>query len=159
MKAETVKKLLGLVPHPREGGWYTRTYEAEWKAEGGVRVAATAIYYLLEADSFSEMHRLTSDEMFHFYAGDPVQQLQLWPGGNGRMVTIGNDLGRGDRPQSQVPGGVWQGARLLEGGEWALLGCTVTPGFELEDYESGNADELSKGWPEWAEVIRALCLR
>ena len=159
MTAEDVKERLGLVPHPREGGWFVRTYEAETMAEGGVRRTGTAIYYLLEPGTFSEMHRLKSDEIFHFYAGDAVEQLQLPPGGEGRRVVIGSDLAAGERPQVVVPAGVWQGARLLGGGafRWALLGCTVSPGFEYEDYEGGVAAELCGIWPEWSELVRKLC--
>ncbi len=151
--------MLGLEPHPREGGWFRRTYQAGVRAaiSGEARWAATAIYYLLEPGTFSELHRLTSDELFHFYAGDPVEQLQLRPDGYGELVTIGPDLARGERPQVLVPAGVWQGARLLEGGSWTLLGCTVSPGFEYEDYESGTAAKLVEGWPEWAGMIGELC--
>src|ERR1700720_1812561 len=108
MTAEDVKKLLGLKPHPREGGWYVRTYEAaEFVAAAafadgryaGARRTGTAIYYLLEPETFSEMHRLRSDEVFHFYAGDAVEMLQLKDGGNGKIVVIGNDLSREQRPQ------------------------------------------------------------
>ena len=104
LTAEEVKKLLGLMPHPREGGWYVRTYEAselvaaEAFADGryaGARRTGTAIYYLLEPDTFSEMHRLKSDEVFHFYAGDAVEMLQLREDGAGAMVVIGNDLAAG----------------------------------------------------------------
>src|SRR5271169_2158614 len=101
MTAEDVKKLLGLQPHPREGGWYVRTYEAaelvaaEAFADGRyaeARKTGTAIYYLLEPGTFSEMHRLRSDEVFHFYAGDAVEMLQLHEGGRGERILIGTDL-------------------------------------------------------------------
>ena len=165
MTAEEVKKLLGLKPHPREGGWYVRTYEAEELvgveafADGrypGARRTGTAIYYLLEPGTFSEMHRLRSDEVFHFYAGDAVVMLQLKEGEGGKMVVIGNDLLGGQRPQVVVERGVWQGSRLVEGGRWALLGCTVSPGFEFEDYETGVRKTLCAGWPQFAEKIKAL---
>jgi predicted cupin superfamily sugar epimerase len=165
LSAEDVKKLLGLKPHPREGGWYVRTYEAremvaaEAFADGRyarARRTGTAIYYLLEPDTFSEMHRLKSDEVFHFYAGDAVEMLQLREGGGGAMVVIGNDLLRHERPQVVVERGVWQGSRLAEGGRWALLGCTVSPGFEFEDYETGTREELCAGWPEFAGEIARL---
>jgi predicted cupin superfamily sugar epimerase len=165
MTAEDVKKLLGLQPHPREGGWYVRTYEAaelvaaQAFGDGryvGARRTGTAIYYLLEPGTFSEMHRLRSDEVFHFYAGDAVEMLQLREGGGGSMVVIGNDLLRGQRPQVVVGRGVWQGSRLREGGRWALLGCTVSPGFEFEDYESGGRVRLCGEWPDFAEEITAL---
>ena len=165
MTAEDVKKLLGLQPHPREGGWYVRTYEAaemvDARAFGddryaGARRTGTAIYYLLEPETFSEMHRLKSDEVFHFYAGDAVEMLQLIEKGKGRTVVIGNDLLHGQRPQVVVERGVWQGSRLVEGGRWALLGCTVSPGFEFEDYETGVREQLRGAWPEFAGEIAAL---
>jgi predicted cupin superfamily sugar epimerase len=165
MTAEDVKKLLGLQPHPREGGWYVRTYEAKELlgadafADGryaGERRTGTAIYYLLEAETFSEMHRLHSDEVFHFYAGDAVEMLQLREGASGAMVVIGNDLLGGQRPQVVVEHGVWQGSRLVKGGRWALLGCTVSPGFEFEDYEAGERAKLTARWPEFAAEIAAL---
>jgi uncharacterized protein len=165
MTAEDVKKLLGLAPHPREGGWFVRTYEAgeliaaEAFGDGryaGVRRTGTAIYYLLEPETFSEMHRLKSDEVFHFYAGDAVEMLQLTVDGQGERVVIGNDLARGQRPQVVVGRGVWQGSRLVAGGQWALLGCTVSPGFEFEDYEAGERVGLCRRWPEFAEEIGAL---
>jgi uncharacterized protein len=165
MTAEDVKKMLGLQPHPREGGWYVRTYEGsevietEAFADGryaGKRRTGTAIYYLLEQGTFSEMHRLKSDEVFHFYAGDAVEMLQLSDGGAGMTVIIGNDLARAQKPQVVVERGVWQGCRLVEGGKWALLGCTVCPGFEFEDYESGMKAQLCAKWPRFAEQIQVL---
>lgn len=165
MTAEEVKKLLGLAPHPREGGWFVQTYAAR---EGiapsafadaryaGPRRTSTAIYYLLERETFSEMHRLRSDEVFHFYAGDPVEMLQLLPDGSGRTIVIGNALAAGQRPQVLVERGTWQGSRLIAGGRWALLGCTVSPGFEYEDYESAGREELTTKWPTFAETIAAL---
>ena len=123
------------------------------------RRTGTAIYYLLEPHTFSEMHLLQSDEIFHFYAGDIVEQLQLNPDGSGRLVLIGNALAAGQRPQVAVPRGVWQGARLAPGGThgWALLGCTVNPGFEFEDYQPGEASFLVENWPTWESSIRLLC--
>jgi uncharacterized protein len=165
MTANEVKKILGLQPHPREGGWFIQTYAAEEKFPGGVfadhrypgpRRTSTAIYYLLEPDTFSEMHCLQSDEVFHFYAGDPVEMLQLLPDGSGRTVFLGNDLLAGHRPQVLVERGVWQGSKLVPGGQWALLGCTVSPGFEYEDYESKDRVSLTARWPEFTGLIAAL---
>ena len=165
MTAEDVKKLLGLTLHPCEGGWYVRTYQSaemlpanafEGQRYAGPRRAGTAIYYLLEKGTFSEIHRLRSDEIFHFYAGDPVEMLQLAAGGDGKLVRLGAKLEYGERPQIIVPHGVWQGSRLVPGGSWALLGCTVSPGFEFEDYEPGDRACLLAQWPEYAELICAL---
>ena len=170
MTADEVKTLLGLAPHPREGGWFVRTYEAAEMVEAlafedarynGPRRTGTAIYYLIEPDTYSAMHRLRSDEVFHFYAGDAVELLQLAPSSEGRssvghVVVLGTDLARGERPQVVVLRGVWQGSRLLPGGRWALLGCTVSPGFEFDDYEDGSRAELTELWPAWRDLIAAL---
>ncbi|HEX3985831.1 MAG TPA: cupin domain-containing protein [Acidobacteriaceae bacterium] len=164
---EEIKRKLGLRPHPREGGWFAETWRAqetiralpELYGSGAERAAGTAIYYLLEPGHFSEMHRLRSDEVFHFYLGDPVEMLQLWPDGTGRRVMLGTDLAAGILPQTVVPQGVWQGSRLVEGGRFALLGCTVSPGFDYEDYESGTRAELLAEWREWADLIEGLTHR
>jgi hypothetical protein len=122
----------------------------------GSRTVATAIYYLLEPNTFSEIHRVASDEIFHFYLGDPVEMLQLWPDGSGKRVLIGTDLERDMVPQVVVPHRVWQGARLVTGGEFALMGCTVSPEFEYADYESGSQQLLSEAYPEHRGMICAL---
>ena len=158
MTAEEIKRLLQLEPHPREGGFFRQTYVSSLRfaAPQGERSAGTAIYYLLEPGTFSEMHELPSDEVFHFYLGDPVEMLQLWPTGESRTVRIGQNLSAGEQVQVLVPAGVWQGTRLLGEGKVALLGCTVTPGFDYADYRSGTFGELALGWPREIERIRAL---
>jgi hypothetical protein len=100
------------------------------------------------------MHRLPSDEIFHFYLGDPMEMLQLFPGGRSAVFTLGPDLAAGQHVQLLVPVGVWQETRLVEGGKAALLGCTVTPGFDYADYEAGSYAELAAAWPQEAERIR-----
>jgi uncharacterized protein len=164
MTADEIKKLLNLAPHPREGGWFVQT----WRADETIphealpprylasRAAGTCIYYLLEPDTFSEMHRLASDEIFHFYYGDPVEMLQLAPGGSARTVILGSDLAAGQHPQLIVPKNVWQGSRLVPGGKVALLGCTVSPGFDYADYEAGSFEPLSRAYPQHADLIRVL---
>ncbi|HUL30572.1 MAG TPA: cupin domain-containing protein, partial [Thermodesulfobacteriota bacterium] len=122
----------------------------------GARSFGTAIYYLLTPETFSAMHRLRSDEIFHFYFGDPVEMLQLMPDGSGKVTTLGVDILHGMQPQVAVPRGVWQGARLLKEGRFALLGTTVSPGFEFADYESGHRDELVGSYPEFRDLILAL---
>jgi hypothetical protein len=165
LNADEVKQLLGLTPHPREGGWFIQTYaSSETIAPAAFadsrysspRRTSTAIYYLLEPETFSEMHCLRSDEIFHFYAGDPVEMLQLFPDGSGQTIVIGNNLAAGQRPQVLVERGVWQGSRLVAGGNWALLGCTVSPGFEYEDYGSASREALTSRWPSFARSIAAL---
>ena len=102
------------------------------------------------------MHKLASDEVFHFYLGDAVEMLQLSPDGTGGRIVLGQDVANGELLQTVVPQGVWQGTRLIRGGKVALLGCTVSPGFDYADYASGTRDKLLNGWPEWAEMIRGL---
>jgi hypothetical protein len=164
MTADEIKKLLNLAPHPSEGGSFLQTWcskeviphaalPARYPAD---RRAGTCIYYLLEPDTFSEMHRLASDEIFHFYYGDPVEMLQLMPDGSARTVILGNDLARGQRPQLIVPKNVWQGSRLLPGGQVALLGCTVSPGFDYADYETGRRDSLQRDYPQFPNLISTL---
>lgn len=158
MTAEEIKALLNLEPHPVEGGWYRRTYTSAGTVaiERGVRAHGTAIYYLLEQETFSEMHKVAADEIFHFYLGDPVEMLMLYPSGHSVRLTLGPDLEAGERPQILVPAGVWQGERLVDGGKLALFGCTVTPGFDFADYESGVYADLAAKWPAEAERIKAL---
>ncbi len=158
MTAQEIKALLRLEPHPVEGGWYRRTYTSAVSVAllGGVRPYGTAIYYLLEEGTFSEMHVLASDEIFHFYLGDPVEMLQLHPDGGSAVFALGPDLSAGQHVQLVVPAGVWQGTRLIDGGKVALLGCTVTPGFDFADYRSGSCAELAAGWPAEAARIKAL---
>jgi uncharacterized protein len=161
MTAEEIKAMLRLEPHPVEGGWYRRTYTSEGNVEleRGVRPAGTAIYYLLEEGTFSEMHKIASDEIFHFYVGDPVEMLQLHEDGRSAVFTLGPDLAAGQHVQLVVPAGVWQGTRLVADGKVALLGCTVTPGFDFADYTGGNYAELAARWPAEAERIRKLTRR
>ena len=161
MTAEEIKALLKLEPHPIEGGWFRRTYTSAVSVAlmGGVRPYGTAIYYLLEAGTFSEMHVLASDEIFHFYLGDPVEMLQLHPDGGSKTVTLGHDLAAGQQVQLVVPAGVWQGTRLVGDGKLALLGCTVTPGFDFADYKNASYQELIAKWPREAERIRSLTRR
>jgi len=158
MTADEIKQLLNLQPHPVEGGWFRRTYTSPHGVgmPRGDRAMSTAIYYLLEPGTFSEMHVLASDEMFHFYLGDPVEMLQLLPDGSSAVLTLGQDLAAGQQVQLHVPAGVWQGTRLVGEGKVALLGCTVTPGFEFADYRSAPYEDLVERWPKEAERIRKL---
>ena len=158
MTVDQIKALLKLEAHPVEGGHFRRTYTSKLSldTERGARSAGTAIYYLLEPGTFSEMHVLTSDELFHFYLGDPVEMLQLWPDGESKLVILGPDLAAGQQVQHVVPAGVWQGTRLIGDGKVALLGCSVVPGFDFADYTSGSHAELAAKWPNEAHRIKLL---
>lgn len=158
MTAEDVIAALELEPHPLEGGFFRETYRARQMMPNADRPLSTAIYYLLTPQSISKLHRLATDELFHFYLGDPVEQLHLHADGRGEIVTLGTDLAAGHRPQVLVPAGVWQGAKLAPGGRLALLGTTMTPGFAYPDYETGDTDTLGQQYPAFAEFMARLRL-
>lgn len=156
----------GLRPLPREGGWFTRVWtSAEVLAGavlparygGGARPAGTSIVYLLAGREVSAMHRLRTDEVWHFHAGATVELLRLDPAsGRGEWLRLGSAVTVGDAPQLVVPRGCWQGARLAAGGRWALLGCSLAPGWDDADFELGGRAELAAAWPQFAHDIAAL---
>jgi predicted cupin superfamily sugar epimerase len=164
LTVDEIKSMLRLEPHPREGGFFAETYRSAETIDEralpsryrGTRAFSTAIYYLLTSETFSEMHRLATDEIFHFYLGDSAEMLQLGPDGSATVRRIGADLLRGETPQLIVPRGVWQGTRLAPGGRFALLGTTVAPGFDFADYETGQREDLIKSFPLHRELITAL---
>ncbi len=132
LEAEEVIRLLGLLPHP-EGGAYRETFRSP--APEGERGASTAIYYLLEAGKPSTWHRVDADEVWHHYAGAPLE-VTLAEGAGRSVLRLGRDLAAGERPQAVVPASVWQSARCLGGaGEWTLVGCTVAPAFQFSSFE------------------------
>ncbi len=154
-----IQRMLQLEPHPTERGFFRETYRSRLRMRapnGDDRNASTAIYYLLTPDTFAAIHRLPGDEIFHFYLGDTVEMLQLWPHGSVRHVLIGADLARGVQPQVVVPGGVWQGCRLRDGGSYALLGTTMSPGFDLTDFEIGERSALVSAYPAARDDIVRL---
>lgn len=161
---DDIIKRFALVPLTREGGYFRETYRSSLiippshlpNAYAAPRAAATAIYYLITPDNFSALHRLRSDEVYHFYYGDPVDLLQLYPDGSGHVTKLGSDLATGLVPQAVVPGGVWQGAGLRIGGSVALLGTTMSPGFDEDDFELGERDRLLAQYPPFASEIMAL---
>jgi predicted cupin superfamily sugar epimerase len=161
--AEELIAALHLKPLPQEGGYYRETYRspdappaASLPDRSPMKSASTAIYYLLTPHTFSSLHRLPSDEIFHFYLGSPVQMLQLGPNGQGRTIILGPDVLAGQCPQVVVPRGVWQGSFLIPGGSYALLGTTMAPGFDFADYQAGNRERLIQEYPAYADLIRRL---
>lgn len=151
MTAEKLINLLNLKPLPEEGGFYRETYRAKPNSDG--RSHSTAIYYLITPDSFSALHRVPQDEVFHFYAGDPVEMIQITEAGVLSRLVIGRDFEKGEVPQVVVNGSTWQGTKLLGNGKWALLGCTVAPGFEFTDFEVKDRNDLSKMFPRHASEV------
>ena len=166
MTADDVIRVLALEPLPGEGGYFRQTWVSRDRLGAGAlaphygreKPAGTAIYYLVTdaPDGFSALHRLPTDEVYHFYLGDPVEQLLLFPDGRTDLVVLGQDLRAGQRVQHVAPAGVWQGTRLVPGGRWALLGTTMAPGFDASDYEAGSRDALIAAYPRERGRITAL---
>jgi predicted cupin superfamily sugar epimerase len=164
--ANEIIQLLGLAPLPSEGGFYREMYRAEEALAssvlparyGGARVFGSAIYYLLHDEHFSALHRLQTDEVYHFYLGHPVELLLLHPDGRDELLRLGTDLAAGQRPQAVVPRGDWQGARLAtsQPGAFALMGTTMAPGYDLADFALGDRATLAAQYPRRAELIAAL---
>jgi predicted cupin superfamily sugar epimerase len=111
---------------------------------------------LLAPETFSALHRIKTDEIYHFYLGDPAELVQLLPDGSGCVVTLGNDIAAGAQVQTVVSRETWHGARLAEGGKYALLGTTVAPGFEFTDVEIGRRSDLIRCYPSFRTTIVAL---
>lgn len=152
--AQAIIAALGLTPLPVEGGLFRQT----WRSDQSPTPAGTATYaaFTAEADSFSAMHRLPVDEIWHFYLGDPVDLLLLHPDGGHSTVHLGPDVLGGQHPQFVVPAGHWMGAALAPGGRFALFGNTLAPGFHSGLYEGGQREALIARWPAAAERITAL---
>ena len=157
MNAEAARIVaqLGLAPLPHEGGYFRRT----WTGPGAGRASGTSIYFLATGADFSALHRLKTDEIWHFHAGDPMEHVSLDPAtGGARVVRIGGDIAGGEVPQLIVPGGDWQGGRAVPGGRhgWSLVGCTMAPGWEDAEFELGERAALRREFPGAAEWIDAL---
>jgi len=160
--AQEIIEKLNLKPLPLEGGFFRQTYKSDDDGipakrfgieSDSIRKISTAIYYLVTPDNFSALHRVKSDEIFHFYCGDPVELIQLDQGGSVSYHAFGSDITAGQYPQLVVPKGVWQGLKIVNGGDWALMGTTVAPGFEYEDFELGDRVDLISKFPQHRDAI------
>jgi uncharacterized protein len=159
---ELVKEL-ELARHP-EGGWYRESYrcaegvraDALPERFGGQRSFCTAIYFLLERGDISALHRIKADEMWHFYSGSPLTVHIITPAGEQRQLVLGSDLLSGASFQGVVPAGCWFGAEISGEGDYALVGCTVAPGFDFADFEMADRNELLLQYPVHAEMIGRL---
>ena len=163
---EQVVELLELEAHP-EGGYFRQVYLADQRVDHpGIppdlpreRATATAIYFLLGPGEFSAFHRIRwTDEVWHFYAGAPVEQHVIHPDGRYERWILGGDL-QSAPPLAVVPAGALQAARVVPGGEWSLVGCTVAPGFDYADFELPTAAELIAAYPRHEAIIRELTRR
>ncbi|MCD8498378.1 MAG: cupin domain-containing protein [Alphaproteobacteria bacterium] len=159
MDAEALIKKFDLMPHP-EGGFFRETYRADLSAgfEGfnGPRSASTGIYFLLPSGTRSCLHRIKSDEMWHFYLGGPMHLVEIGEDGALKETILGSDIAAGEVVQHVVPAGVWFGGAPLEGSSFSFVGCTVAPGFDFQDFEMGRQADLLSRFPEHAQYIRVL---
>lgn len=165
-KADILIEKLGLQPLPDEGGMFVRTYESDTRIPRAVlggdydgdRLYSTLIYYLLRPGEYSALHRLRSDEVWHFYQGDPVSLFVIDPQGRLTEHTLGTDIEHGAVAHVPIRRGCWFGGRLKGQGSagYALMGCTVAPGFEYVDFELGTRAALTEQFPQHRALIAEL---
>jgi predicted cupin superfamily sugar epimerase len=154
---------LQLDPHP-EGGFFRQTYRSEMVIAqealpagfAGARAASTAIYFLLEGKNFSAFHRLRSDELWHFYAGAPLIVHVISREGSYSSFLLGQDLDAGQVLLAVAPAGCWFASHVADWNSFAVVGCTVAPGFDFEDFEMGKREELVERYPQHEELITRL---
>jgi hypothetical protein len=155
---------LGLEPHP-EGGYFRETYRAAGSIpnsalpgnfRGGDRNYSTAIYFLLQSGQISALHRIQSDEVWHFYTGSGLTVVVISEDGSRQDLQLGSDLTQGQQFQAWVPAGVWFGAFLTVLDSYALVGCTVAPGFDFRDFDMGQRDQLLAAFPQHQDIILHL---
>ena len=147
-----------------EGGYFKENYRSSLSIAqenlpdifGGNRSASTAIYFLLEKNQFSALHRIASDELWHFYAGSCLTIYEIAKDGLLKAHRLGNNPEKEESLQVVIPAGNWFGARLENGGDYALTGCTVAPGFDFADFELAERSMLTAQYPQHADIIRAL---
>ena len=163
MNAQYYIQFLNLQPHP-EGGYFAETYrstesilpDALPSRFGGTRAFGTAIYFLLESHHFSALHRIQADEIWHFYAGGPLEVFVINPDATLTPIRLGNDPTKGETFQAVVSAGCWFGSKPAPGTDFALVGCTVAPGFDFADFEMGNRVALLSQFPQHRMVIEML---
>lgn len=164
MTAEELIELLRLEPLTFEGGYFQRNYYSnELLPQSHLperyqsdHTFGSAIYYLLTKNTFSEFHSLLSDETYHFYMGDPIELIELHPNSECTTTILGNDLAAGQKLQHTVLRGTWQASYVRPGGNFALLGCTVSPSFEMSDWIKGNWETLLRSHPKHHQIIMRL---
>ncbi len=166
MSVEKLIDLLKLLPHP-EGGYYRETYRSSDlipetalpEFYSGVRNASTAIYFMLPKHQFSAFHRLKSDEIWHFYAGTQLSLYSIDSAGELTLFTLGGDIAAGEVPQAVISRGDWFAAEVTGPGEYSLLGCTVAPGFNFDDFEMAGREEMLRRYPRHRDILERLCIK
>lgn len=156
-RIEEIVSKYQMEPHP-EGGFFVETYRSPitFETPRGKRSASTAIIFLITRDSISHFHRLTSDEGWHFYEGDPLRLLQINKEGVLSEIKMGNNDHEGEKLQHIVPAGDWFASTSY--GDYSLVGCTVSPGFDFEDFEMAKKDQLIKELPQHTDILEEFCL-
>lgn len=163
MTVDTLVKELELLPHP-EGGYYKETYRSEGKITQvclspdfkGDRNMATGIYFLIEKGNFSALHKIKSDETWHFYYGDALEVIEINEQGKLTITQIGSHLLKGETFQYTVKANTWFGSRVSGNGNFSLVGCTVYPGFDFNDFELAKRQDLTKLFPQHSQLISEL---
>ncbi|RYG27822.1 MAG: cupin domain-containing protein [Chitinophagaceae bacterium] len=148
-----------------EGGWYSEMYRSSLSLPAsaispgftGDRSTCTHIYFLLEKENFSAFHRIRSDEIWHFYSGDPITVYEIDSSGELIEHILGNDPSSDHALCCVVKAGNWFASRVKPGGEYGLVGCTVAPGFDFADFELAKKDVLQKEFPQHKDLIGSLC--
>jgi uncharacterized protein len=158
MDHKKIIELLSLKPLSAEGGFFRETYRSDitFNRNGKQCCLSTAIFYLLREGEASRIHKLKSDEIWHFYLGDPLEIYLFKESGGCDKKMLGVDIENGEMPQILIPKNCWQGAKLRDGGKFALMGTTVSPAFEESDFEMGVREKLISLYPEFAEIINCL---
>lgn len=149
---------LELKAHP-EGGFYKETYrsnEVVLNRNGDKRPASTGIYFLITQEVFSAFHKIESDEMWHYHAGAALEVVMINDQGEIEVLKVGPDIENGEQLQAVVPAGFWFGSRVVEGGDYSLVGCTVAPGFDFEDFVLAKRIDLQNKFPQHKNIIEAL---
>jgi len=163
MTAADYVRAYQMQPHP-EGGFYAETYRSvEQIAQSalpdrfsGARSFSTAIYFLLEGHHRSMLHRIQSDEVWHFYAGGPLNIYVITPDSELSVIRLGSNPENGEVFQAVVPAGCWFGSKPADGVDFSLVGCTVAPGFDFADFELADRESMLQQFPKWREVIELL---
>lgn len=162
-RIEELIRELGLLDHP-EGGYYRETYRSRGKISAkeldpafeGDRNFSTAIYFLLTSGNFSAFHRIRQDEVWHFYEGSNIVLHLLKPDRAYEQVILGPDITRGQHLQFVVEAGTWFASEVVDPGSYALAGCTVSPGFDFQDFEMASATDLQALYPAHRDLIERL---
>lgn len=159
-KIEKIIKKFDLKPHP-EGGYFRETYRSKGEINqsnlsheySGKRNHSTCIYFMLTSENFSAFHKINQDEIWHFYDGSPIELHTISPEGIHSEFIIGNELENRQTPQLVVPGGHWFASKVIEPNSYSLVGCTVAPGFDFDDFILPSREDLTNRFPLHKSLI------